>query len=98
MESDRTTDYPVAGMALAATGLRWLVSETDPEPGVRLLALAWAFGYNQTFPVMAWDELRAVADVAAPERLDALLREYGDRRARELRDEVLRVLALTSSG
>jgi predicted ATPase/DNA-binding SARP family transcriptional activator len=91
-------DYPVTGMALAATGVRLLDAETDPEAGVRLLALARSFGYNQTYPVMAWSELRALADAAAPGRLDAVLGEYDGRRGRDLRDEVRRVLALTSSG
>jgi len=91
-------DYPVAGMALAATGVGLLTAGAEPEVGVRLLALARAFGYSQTYPVMAWDELRAVADTAAPVRLDAVLEEYGDRRGRELREEGRRVLALTSSG
>jgi hypothetical protein len=65
---------------------------------VRLLALARSFGYNQTYPVMAWSALRAMADAAAPGRLDVVLEEYDGRRGRDLRDEVQRVLALTSSG
>ncbi len=95
---DGAIDYPVAGMALAATGVELLAAGRDLEAGIRLLALARAFGYSQTFPVMAWDALRAVADAAAPGRLDAVLEEYGDRRGRELREEGQRVLALTSSG
>ena len=91
-------DYPVAGMALAATGVELLAVGAQLEAGVRLLALARAFGYSQTYPVMAWDTLRTVADAAAPGRLDAVLEEYGDRRGRELREEGQRVLALTSSG
>ncbi len=98
LASDGAIDYPVAGMALAATAIQLLASETDPEVGVRLLALASGFGYNQTYPVMAWDALRAVADAAAPGRLDAVLEEYDGRRGRELREEGQRVLALTSSG
>jgi len=39
-----------------------------------------------------------LADAAAPGRLDVVLDEYDGRRGRELRDEVQRVLALTSSG
>jgi len=96
--SEGPIDYPVAGMALAATAARLLTSETDPEVGVRLLALARSFSYSQTYPVMAWDPLRALADAAAPGRLDVVLDEYDGRRGRELRDEVQRVLALTSSG
>lgn len=91
-------DYPIAGMTLAATAVHVLGSGSDPDVGVRLLALAHAFGYNQTYPVMSWTALRGLADAAAPGRLDDVLDEYGDRRGRELRGEVQRVLALTSSG
>ena len=91
-------DYPVAGMGLAALGAHLVTSSSDPEHGVRLLALGLRFHYNRTFPVMAWEPLRALADAAAPGRLDAVLEEYGDRRGRELRGEADRVLALTSSG
>ena len=98
LQASGAMDYPVCGMALAASGARLLTAETDPEVGVRLLALARAFGYSQTYPVMAWDGLRALADAAAPGRLDAVLEEYGDRRGRELRAEAQRVVALTSSG
>jgi tetratricopeptide (TPR) repeat protein len=90
-------DYPVAGMALAATAAWFLVTDADPERGVRLLAQARGFGYNQMYPVMAWDSLVGLAETAAPGRLDVVLREYDGRRGRELRDEVLRTLALTSS-
>ena len=98
LESEGAIDYPIAGMAMASTGIGLLASGTDLEVGVRLLALARCFSYSQTYPVMAWDTLRAIADVAAPGRLDVVLEEYGARRGRELREEGLRVLALTSSG
>jgi predicted ATPase len=98
LESPGVVDYPVAGMATAATAVQLLTTEADPEVGVRLLALARSFGYNQTYPVMAWSALRAMADAAAPGRLDVVLEEYDGRRGRDLRDEVQRVLALTSSG
>jgi hypothetical protein len=89
-------DYPVAGMALAAVGVQHL--EKEPDVGVRLLALARGFGYNQAYPVMAWAALRSLADSAAPGRLDLALEEYDGRRGRQLRGEALRVLGLTSSG
>ncbi|HET7071095.1 MAG TPA: BTAD domain-containing putative transcriptional regulator [Nocardioides sp.] len=93
-------DFPVTGMALAAMGL-WALTrdETVPaaravtEPGVRLLALAHGFGYNRWFAVMAWEELRATAEEAAPGRLAAVLEEYGGRPGRDLLPETQRVLA-----
>jgi hypothetical protein len=98
LASEGLLDYPVAGMGLAALGAHLVTSGGDPEDGARLLALALRFHYNRTFPVMAWEPLRALSDAAAPGRLDAVLDEYGDRRGRELRGEAERVLALTSSG
>jgi predicted ATPase/DNA-binding SARP family transcriptional activator len=104
---ESAVDFPVTGMALAAVGLWALTQDSpdaDPEPGVRLLALARGFGYNRWLTVMAWDELRASADDVAPGRLAAVLEEYGDRRGRELLPEAQRVLAtvdapdVTSSG
>ena len=99
LASEGMLDYPVAGMGLAAIGA-WRVATPGcaRETGVRLLALAQRFGYNQTYPVMAWQALRGLADVEAPGRLDVVLEEYGERRGRDLRDEAQRVLALTSSG
>jgi predicted ATPase len=101
---DGTIDYPVTGMLLAAMGAR-LLTRDDPggraEGAIRLVALAAGFGYNRWFPVMAWEPLVELADDAAPGLLDAVLREYGDRRGRELRPEAERVLAwlgITSSG
>jgi tetratricopeptide (TPR) repeat protein len=97
-------DYPVTGMALAALSARVLTTATTDrarDAGVRLLALAVSFGYNRWFPVMAWEPLRAYADTAAPGRLAEVTDEYGSRRGRELRGEVLAALAaaaLTSSG
>ena len=97
-------DYPVTGMALAALSARVLATATIDrarDAGVRLLALAATFGYNRWFPVMAWEPLRAYADAAAPGRLAEVTDEYGSRRGRELRGEVLAALAagaLTSSG
>jgi tetratricopeptide (TPR) repeat protein len=89
-------DYPVTGMGAAALGA-WLVTERESDAavdaGVRLLALARAFGYNRWFPVMAWEPLRAGAEKAAPGRLDAVSSEYDERRGRDLRSEVVAVLA-----
>ncbi len=59
LSSEGAIDYPVAGMALAATGLQLLTSGADLDVGVRLLALAKGFGFSQTYPVMGWDALRA---------------------------------------
>jgi len=101
LSTEGMLDYPVAGMALAGLGAHVLATDGDRETGVRLLALARCFGYNRTFPVMAWEPLRALAEAAAPARLDAVLDEYGDRRGRDLRAETADVLSrvsLTSSG
>ena len=104
--ADATLDYPITGMALAGLG-QWILlreSPADPEPAVRLFALASGFGYNQWFPQMSWAPMASIADAAAPGLLDAALREYDGRRGRELRPEAERVLAalgtgdLTSSG
>ena len=97
-------DYPVTGMALAGLGARVLTTATTDnarDAGVRLLALAEAFGYNRWFPVMAWEPLHAYADAAAPGRLAVVRDEYASRRGYQLHGEVLIALAaggLTSSG
>ena len=96
LASGGTLDYPVAGMGLAAVGALVVAPGQDPEPGIRLLALASRFGYNRTYPVMAWEPLCVLAERAAPGRLEAVLEEYGDRRGRELRAEAERVLSVTS--
>ena len=102
--TDAAVDYPVTGMAaprprpVAAPAAS---PTTDPEPAVRLLALAHQFGYNRWFPAMAWEPLVRLADATAPGLLAAVLEEYGERKGRELRPEAERVLAsvvLTSSG
>ncbi|HEX4473011.1 MAG TPA: hypothetical protein VH085_13655, partial [Nocardioides sp.] len=104
--ADSAVDYPVTGMAAHALA-QWLLRrepDAEPEPAVRLLALADRFGYNRWFPAMAWEPVAALADEAAPGLLAAVLEEYGERKGRELRPEVERVLAaldaedLTSSG
>jgi predicted ATPase len=100
---DAAVDYPVTGMAFAALG-QWVLRREDPpdpEPAIRLVALAHQFGYNSWFPAMSWDPMVAMADDAAPGRLAGVLREYGDRTGRELRRQaelVLRGSNLTSSG
>jgi hypothetical protein len=104
---DASVDYPVTGMAFAALG-QWLVHReepADPEPAIRLIALAHQFGYNRWFPSMTWGPLVEMSDTAAPGRLAAVLEEYDGRQGRELRAEAERVLAsvvgegdVTSSG
>jgi tetratricopeptide (TPR) repeat protein len=93
---DGTIDYPVTGMSFAALG-SWHLGQgerkLDPEPGIRLLALAHGFGYNRWFPVLDWESLVALADAATPGRLTAVLEEYDGRQGRELRPEAERVLA-----
>jgi hypothetical protein len=96
-------DYPVVGTAMAGLAAWQLTERRDDAEsvaaGVRLLALAAAFGYNRWFPVMAWDPLAAYAEAAAPGRLAALGGEYDGRRGRELREDALQVVeGLTSSG
>jgi predicted ATPase len=94
--ADSAVDYPVTGMAAHALA-RWLLrheADRDPEPAVRLLALAARFGYNRWFPAMAWEPVATMADEAAPGLLAVVLEEYGDRKGRELRPEAERVLAL----
>jgi hypothetical protein len=93
-------DFPVTGMGVVSLGAHQL-ARGDAEDGVRLLALADRFGYNRTFPVMAWASFRELADRVAPGRLAAVLEEYGDRPGRELVDDLAKVLAridLTSCG
>jgi predicted ATPase len=96
-------DYPVTGMTLAALSARALTTATTDrarDAGVRLLALAAAFGYNRWFPVMAWEPFRTYAEDAAPGRLAEVTDEYASRRGYELHVEVLAALAaggLTSS-
>jgi tetratricopeptide (TPR) repeat protein len=95
---DAAVDFPVTGMALIALG-QWLLCRerpADPEPAVRLVALADRFGYNRWFPSMSWEQARAMAEAAAPGRLDAVLAEYGERKGRELRAESERVIAAVS--
>jgi predicted ATPase len=93
-------DYPVTGIALAGLGAWQLTTPGgEPDTGVRLLALARAFGYNRWFPVMAWEPLESYAEAALPGLLESVTEEYAGRRGRDLRDEVSRVLArVTSSG
>jgi predicted ATPase len=101
--TDAAVDYPVTGMAVLALG-QWLLyhqPSSDPEPAIRLLALAHQFGYNRWFPSMAWEPLAELADATASGLLVAVLEEYGERKGRALRAEAERVLAsvvLTSSG
>jgi predicted ATPase/tetratricopeptide (TPR) repeat protein len=101
--ADSALDYPVTGMAVAALA-QWVLcheAPADPEPAIRLLAVAHQFGYNRWFPAMSWEPMVAMADDAAPGLLDAVLKDYGDRRGRDLRPEAERLLAsvaVTSSG
>ena len=84
---DSFLDYPVAGMLLAAVGAWLLDRDVEPEAGIRLLVMAQRFSYNQTFPVMAWDSLSALAERRNPGRLDAVMAEYADRPPADLVEE-----------
>ncbi len=85
-------DFPVTGMLLAGLGGWVLERGVDPDLGVRLLALAHAFSYNRTFPVMAWEPLAGAAERVQPGLLAALLEEYDGRPGRELTGEVADLL------
>jgi hypothetical protein len=85
-------DFPVTGMMLAAVGAWLLQTGGDEDAAVRLLALAHAFSYNRTFPVMAWAPLAQAADSVRPGLLAALLEEYDGRPGRELTGEVADLL------
>jgi hypothetical protein len=55
--------------------------------------MARRFSYNQTFPVMAWGPLAALAQREKPGLLAALLEEYDGRPGRSLTGEVADLLA-----
>ncbi|MFN8195501.1 MAG: AAA family ATPase [Nocardioidaceae bacterium] len=84
-------DFPVTGMGVFALGGH-AVAHGDPEHGLRLLALAHRFGYNRSFPVLAWEPAAELAARVAPGRLDALLEEYAERPGGELLADLGKVL------
>jgi len=94
-------DFPLNGVLLAALGA-WILGYGAPhrrEAGVRLLALADRWAYNRSFPVLAWEWLRDLAEQARPGLLDELTATYAARPATELVEEaqgLLRVAATSS--
>ena len=81
-------DFPAAGMVLFSLGAWSLLrGEGDPEPSLRLLALADRFAYNRTVPTMAWERIAPHAERRAPGRIAQLRAAYSDRRPRDLLDE-----------
>jgi hypothetical protein len=82
-------DFPVAGLALFATGAWGLLRDRLPvEDAVRLLAQAEAFAYNRSVPTMAWVRIVAHAEARAPGLLATVQDKLGGRRGPELLDEV----------
>ncbi|HEX2895650.1 MAG TPA: BTAD domain-containing putative transcriptional regulator [Marmoricola sp.] len=82
-------DFPVAGLALFATGAWGLLRDRLPvEDAVRLLVLAEAFAYNRSVPTMAWERIVPHAEAKAPGKLSALRQDLGGRRGPELLDDV----------
>jgi hypothetical protein len=82
-------DFPVAGLALFATGAWGLLRDRLPvEDAVRLLAQAEAFAYNRSVPTMAWARIVSHAEARAPGLLATAQDKLGGRRGPELLDEV----------
>lgn len=87
-------DYPVAGMLLFSLAAWGAHRETLPlVTCARLAALAEGFGYNRTFPVMAWRHVADAVDALQPGLLAAEARTYAGRRGPALHEDATRVLA-----
>ncbi len=90
----RHVDYPVIGGALVGIGV-WRLTDPAGDPAgrdaaLRMIALGDRFGYHRALPSMTWPNITRIVhgvDATAPDRLDALVEEYGGRPAVELRDE-----------
>lgn len=97
----RILDYPVAGVALFGLALWGLLRETLPVPtALRLAVFAAHFGYNRMLPSLAWENLAAPAERAAPGLLAEIDAEHGEQRGAQLLDTARRVLtsALAPAG
>jgi len=98
-------DLPLNGVLVVALGA-WVLRAGDEaayDDGVRLLALAERWGYNRSFPTMAWPRVAPLAERVRPGLLDALMKEYAERPSLELLTEGEAALAriapaITSSG
>jgi predicted ATPase/tetratricopeptide (TPR) repeat protein len=89
-------DYPAFGSVLFALAIWELASEPDPgraARAVRLLVYADRFGYNRQMPSLAWEPGLAMAEQAMPGEVDRLRAELEGRKAPELRDEVMDLVA-----
>ncbi len=86
-------DYPVAGMLLFALAAWGVHREALPLlTCARLAALAEGFGYNRTFPVMAWHHVADAVEALQPGLLAAETRAYAGRHGPALHDDAARVL------
>jgi predicted ATPase len=89
-------DYPVVGALVFALAEWELASTSDPvavERAVRLLVCADLFGYNRQLPSLSWAPGLAMAEAALPGGVDRVRAELAGRKAPELRDEVLGLVA-----
>ncbi len=89
-----TMDFPVAGLVLHGLGA-WGVLEDamPPEPAVRLLALAEAFGYPRFTPTMSPDSTDPAAEDRAPGAMARWRARYAGRTAPDLLPEARAVVA-----
>ena len=100
-------DYPVVGSVLFAVA-EWELSgvsddradDDSAERAVRLLVHADLFGYNRQLPSLRWAPAEELAERVRPGALARIRAEIGPRRAPELRDQVLALVAqlLPSAG
>src|SRR5690625_2484151 len=78
-------DYPALGMVLFATGTWGLLRGGLPaRQAVRLLGLAKAMSYNRISPSMAWEEIIAPAEAAAPGLLATIAEQTRGKRGQDL--------------
>jgi hypothetical protein len=95
------TDLPFSGVmlvGLAVWSLRWGPAD-QADDACTLLALADAWSYNRSLPVMAWSGLRELAEAARPGALAAEVDRLSGRTVEDLRHLAREVVArITSSG